>query len=158
MNQLTLRTVTDDDFKAVIGLSDTLSDAQKKCVASNVKSLAQAYLHRETAWPRAVYLDETPIGFVMLDLEPEDVPVNDKPAYYLWRFMIAGPYQNRGFGKRVFDMIVAKCRDEGRKTLYLSCDTEGPMPYRFYLGIGCVDTGRRDDDEQILKFDIVRPD
>jgi len=154
MDELAFREVTDENFRAVVALSDTLSDAQKKCVASNLKSLAQAYLHREHAWPRAVYLGETAIGFVMLDLDPEAIPEADRPADYLWRFMIAGPHQGKGYGRRVLDMLVAKGRAEGKKTLYLSCDTEGPMPYRFYIAYGFVDTLRREDDEEILKYEI----
>jgi len=155
MEPLTLREVTNENFKPVILLSDTLTDAQKKCVASNVKSLAQAYLNLEDAWPRAVYLGEEPIGFIMLHLHPDDdIPETDRPALYLWRFMIAGPHQGKGYGKAVLDMLVEKCRAEGKKTLYLSCDTDGPMPYRFYLKYGFIDTGKRDDDEQVLKYDI----
>jgi diamine N-acetyltransferase len=154
MNELTLREVTNHNFKAVITLSDTLSEAQKKCVASNVKSLAQAYLEHQNAWPRAIYLGEVLIGFVMLYLNDTEVPEGDQPAHYLWRFMIGGAYQGKGYGKRVLDLLVQKCREEKIKTLYLSCDTEGPMPYQFYIKYGFVDTGERDDDEQILKIDL----
>ncbi len=154
MNELTFREVTDDNFKVVINLSNTLTDTQKKCVAANVKSLAQAYLHQKTAWPRAVYLEEMPIGFIMLDIDPQDFPEEDQPILYLWRFMIALDYQGKGYGKRVLDMLVQKCREEGRKALYLSCHTEEPMPYQFYIKYGFIDIGRRDDGEEILKYDI----
>ncbi len=154
MPQITFREVTNDNFKAIRKLSSTLTPEQQKCVADNASSLAQAYLNQADAWPRAVYLDETPIGFIMLHLHPEEMPEEDKPALYLWRFMIGGEYQGKGYGKKVMDMLVEKCRAEGKKTLYLSCDTDGPMPYRFYINYGCVDTGKRDDDEQVLKIDI----
>ncbi len=154
MDIITLREVTDDNFKEVILLSDTLTEDQKKCVASNVKSLAQAYLHPKNAWPRAVYLDETPIGFIMLYLDAEEIPEEDLPAHYLWRFMIALAYQGKGYGKRVLDLLIQKCREEHKKSFYLSCHTEGPMPYRFYIQYGFIDTGHRDDDEQVLKYDI----
>lgn len=154
MNELTLREVTDHNFNAVIQLSDTLTAEQKKCVASNMKSLAQAYLFPKNAWPRAIYLDEVPIGFIMLYLDTDEGPEEDLPAHYLWRFMIARDYQNKGYGKKVLDMIVQKCRDDLKRTLFLSCDTEGPMPYQFYIQYGFIDTLRRDDDEEILQYSI----
>ncbi|MDP3130146.1 MAG: GNAT family N-acetyltransferase, partial [Bacillota bacterium] len=114
MESLLFKEVTNENLKAVWQLSDALSDAQKKCVASNVKSLAQAYVNLNDAWPRAVYHGEEPIGFIMLHLHPDDhIPEADRPAMYLWRLMIAGPHQGKGYGKTVLDMLVEKGRVEG---------------------------------------------
>ncbi|MDX9691267.1 MAG: GNAT family N-acetyltransferase [Acholeplasmataceae bacterium] len=153
MNNIELRLVTNDNFSLITKLSDTLSDYQKRCVAPNVYSLAQAYLNQEIAWPRAIYLDETPIGFIMLDLKPEDIP-DDEHSYYLWRFMISSEYQGKGFGKKVLDLIIQKCMDDQKSYLYTSCEMEGDMPYQFYLTYGFIDTGVMEDGEEVLKFDL----
>jgi diamine N-acetyltransferase len=152
MNTISLKEVTNSNFKAICDLSDTLTDAQKKCVASNQRSLAQAYLDYENAWPRAIYLDDTPIGFLMLHLNPHDLPPEDQPGIYLWRFMIAFDYQNKGYGKQVLDLLVQKCRDEHKKSLYLSCEVDEDMPYQFYIKYGFIDTKVMDDGEEVLKM------
>ena len=44
-----------------------MSEHQKQFVAPNAVSIAQAYFSKE-AWFRAIYADDTAIGFVMLCL------------------------------------------------------------------------------------------
>lgn len=154
MGTITLREVTPDNFDKVVKLSDTLSDYQKRCVARNLASLAQAYVNLDRAWPRAIYLDEEPIGFIMLALQDDDIPEEDQPGYYLWRFMMAKEHQQKGYGRQVLDMVVKMARDKGIKTFYTSCGMEGDQPYKFYTSYGFLDTGRNDG-EQILRMDLA---
>lgn len=150
--KLSFRIVDNDNFRSVISLSETLSEPQKKSVAPNIVSLAQAYLNIEKAWVRAIYLDEEPIGFVMLNIHPSDMPSEDLPAIYVWRFMIGGKYQSKGYGKKAMDMILDKAREEHMKSVYLSCGMEYDMPYQFYLKYGFIDTGEMHDNEEVLKI------
>lgn len=136
----------------VIKLYDTLTEYQKKCVAKNSISIAQAYVNPQ-AWPRVIYDDDVIIGFVMISTHDEDIPIEDQPAYYLWRFMIGYPYQKKGFGKEVLDIIIEKARNENQRYLYTSCEMEGSMPYQFYINYGFIDTGLNDG-EQILKYKL----
>ncbi|MCF7930074.1 MAG: GNAT family N-acetyltransferase [Acholeplasmataceae bacterium] len=152
MNKVTFKEITNENLMQVVKLSNTLSDAQKRCVATNDRSLAQAYVNQDKAWPRAIYLDETPIGFIMLNLSPQDIPKEDHPALDVWRLMIGGPYQSKGYGKQVLDLVLSIAREKKMKTVYLSCDMEGPMPYQFYIKYGFIDTGIMDEDEEILKI------
>jgi diamine N-acetyltransferase len=152
---ISLRPIEADNVFAIIKLSDTLTEEQKRNVAPNVVSLAQAYVHLDIAWPRAIYEDEEPIGFVMLSLFDPDIPVEDRPAYMLWRFMVKLDRQGHGVGKQVLDLIVEKCKKDGVRTLYTSCVMERPEPYRFYVNYGFLDTGEDDDNERILKMRIV---
>ena len=87
----------------------------------------------------------------MLALWDDDIPKDDWPAYYLWRFMIAKDYQKQGIGTKILDMIKQKCIKDGIKTFYTSCDMTYDEPYRFYINYGFIDTGITDDDEQVLK-------
>ena len=43
-----------------------VSGEQRKFVASNVYSLAQAWVYYETAYPFAIYADDVMVGFIML--------------------------------------------------------------------------------------------
>lgn len=146
--------ITYDNIKAVVGLYDTLTDQQKKAVAPNVNSLAEAYLNYNIAWPRAIYDQDKLIGFLMLGLDNFIADEKDWPVYFLWRFMIAQPYQNQGYGKKIIDKVISKCRREGINHLYVSCDRSVDMPYAFYIKYGFIDTGRVEDDETILKIKV----
>ncbi|MBF6223479.1 GNAT family N-acetyltransferase, partial [Nocardia abscessus] len=63
--QITLRRITAWTVTDICDLSETLSDEQREMVADNAVSIAEAHFS-ENAWFRAIYLDETPVGFVML--------------------------------------------------------------------------------------------
>lgn len=151
---ISLREITEDNFRTIIQLSDTLDESQKKSVAPNVVSIAQAYVNQERAWPRAIYFNEEPVGFVMIALQDDDIPEADQPAYFLWRFMISKPNQNRGFGRQVIEIIKQKALQDGMKYLYVTCTMHDVMPYKFYIDCGFEDTHEMDDDEQILKMKL----
>ena len=156
---VTLREIDDESLEAIIKLDATMSESQRRCVAPNARSIAEGAVS-PCAWFRAVYLDETPVGFVMVDLHPEagEFPEEDLPTVFLWRFMIGGPWQKRGVGRAVLDQLVAFFRREGVRTFYTSCDTEEQHnPYGFYVRYGFTDTGRDDDDERVLRFVIPEP-
>ncbi len=154
MINLTLRPVTGDNFSQVVKLSETLTDYQKTCVAPNMVSLAQAYVNYDRAWPRAIYVGEEVVGFVMLALFDDDIPQVDQPAYFLWRFMMAKDHQQKGYGRKVLDLIVGKCKEDQIKALYTSAEYQGEQPLKFYLNYGFKDTGIIDDGEKVLKLEI----
>ena len=92
---LELKEITYDNLKAVIKLSETLSEQDKKHVATNVVSLAEAYLNYDIAWPRAIVVDDVVVGFVMLGLDNYIAEEKDWPVYFLWRFMMGTEYQGK---------------------------------------------------------------
>ncbi|MCD8574680.1 MAG: GNAT family N-acetyltransferase [Erysipelotrichaceae bacterium] len=151
---ITLQDVSYENLRAVIKIYETLSESDKKHVAPNVVSLAEAYLNYDIAWPKAIVLDETIIGFVMLGLDNYIAKEEDWPVYFLWRFMIGGEYQGKGYGKAVLKMLVDKCKAENIRYLYVSSTKYDPMPYEMYTKYGFVDTGEVDDGEQVLKLKI----
>lgn len=48
-------------------ISQSLSVEQRQAVADNAVSIAQGHCS-EHAWMRAIYLDQTPVGFIMLHI------------------------------------------------------------------------------------------
>ena len=58
-----LRTVSPENLRAVLALD--VHPHQRKLVASNSQSIAEAYFEPK-AWFRAVYADQQPVGFVMV--------------------------------------------------------------------------------------------
>lgn len=57
---VSLRVITEETVRAICKLSDSLSAAHKKMVASNADSIAQAYFEVH-AWFRAIYADDEPV-------------------------------------------------------------------------------------------------
>ncbi len=104
--------MTDDTARAVIRLRVRADQAH--FVAPNAYSIAQAYFEPK-AWFRAVYADEVPVGFVMLEDDPE------KEEYFLWRFMIDAAHQGKGYGAEAIRLLVEHVRTRpGARVLYVS--------------------------------------
>lgn len=138
-SQVTLREVTGETVREICRLKVT--EEQNNFVAPNSVSIAQAYF-AETAWFRAIYADEMPVGFVMLDDDPE------KPEYFLWRFMIAAEYQGLGFGRKAIHLLAdyVKTRPGAKELLVSYVDKEGG-PGPFYKKLGFRPNGEMYGDE-----------
>lgn len=122
---------------------------QKNFVAPNAVSIAQAYFEPESAWFRAIYADETPVGFVMVDDDPEN------EEYGLWRFMIDQRYQGLGFGRRALQLVIEHIKTRpGAKEFFTSCVPGDGSPCPFYEKMGFVYTGEVDDDELVMRLGL----
>jgi diamine N-acetyltransferase len=132
---VSLRQVTIQTLGAICDLSDTLDEAQSRMVAENVHSIAEAYFSRH-AWFRAIYADETPVGFVMLHIGTSPGESIQIPGYFLWRLMIAAPYQGLGFGRRTLELVFDKIRTEGGTELTTSCFPGEGSAMGFYRKLG----------------------
>lgn len=141
---ISLREVTDDNMRDILNLH--VDAYQQKFVANNARSVAQASLEPK-AWYRAIYAGETPVGFIMNLEDPE------KPAYYLWRFMIDYHYQGLGFGKRALEIAIARVRGLPNATEYVLSYVPAPgCPRDFYAKLGFEDTGEEDEGELLMKL------
>lgn len=142
---ISLREVTKDTVRAIVSLKTT--QHQETFVSPNAVSISEAYFHRDQAWFRAIYADETPVGFFMLWDDPQ------KPEYYLWRFMIDARYQRQGYGWRALELIVEHVKTRPNATeLTLSYVPEEGGPADFYHRFGFVDTGEIVDGELMSRF------
>jgi diamine N-acetyltransferase len=144
---ITLREVTRETLAAVLRLK--VRPDQERFVASNAVSIAQAHFYPETAWFRAVYSGETPVGFLMLEVEPAE------PRYYLWRFMIGAEHQGRGVGRRALEVLFDHVRSlPGGTVLYLSCVPGDGSPGPFYEKIGFAYTGEEHEGELVMRREL----
>jgi diamine N-acetyltransferase len=143
---VTLREVTADSLDQILGLK--VNAEQEQFVANNAVSIAEAYFE-EKAWFRAIYADETPVGFLMLYDDP------DSPTYYLWRFMIDARYQGSGFGRRALELLIEHVRTRPNATeLTLSYVPADGSPQPFYAGLGFIDTGEIHDGENVMRLTL----
>jgi diamine N-acetyltransferase len=138
--------ITEETVCQICSLSDTLSEQQHKMVAPNALSIAQAHF-ADRAWFRAIYAGEVPVGFIMLSDEPE------KREYYLWRFMIAGPHQGKGYGRRAIELLIeyVKTRPGAKELLASYVPIEGG-PEGFYRKQGFEPTGEIHGGEVVIRL------
>ena len=147
------RRITAQTVNAICALSETLSPAQRKMVADNAFSIAEAHFS-ESAWMRAIYADDTPIGFLMLHTGSDYDDGIDCPGVFLWRFMISGPYQGKGYGRQAIALLLAHLRAQGIPELTTSCGQGEQSPEGFYRGLGFTPTGGYYGDEIELKLTL----
>ncbi|KAF9159182.1 hypothetical protein DFQ26_006844 [Actinomortierella ambigua] len=148
---VTLREITRDNWRAITEL--TVHEGQQGNVTSNVHSLCESH-YAEDAWVRAVYADETPVGFLMMSIwDPES-------WYAIWRFMIDQRYQGFGYGRRAIQLAIAHLREHHPQAKLLRLMSTGPegkkgkvepkdSPYQFYSALGWKDMSDVDEDGEI---------
>lgn len=141
---VTLREITEATVNTILKLR--VAPSQEQFVANNAVSLAQAHFSKY-AWFRAIYADETPVGFLMLYDNP------DEPTYYLWRLMIGERFQHMGFGRKAIGLLVAyvKTRPNATELLVSYVPKEGG-PKAFYESLGFVHTGKEHDGELEMRL------
>ena len=145
--EVSLREVTKETLRDITGLK--VSPNQERFVATNAESIAEAYFSPDIAWFRAIYADDTPVGFVML----EDNASTER--YYLWRFMIDARYQKRGVGQRALELLFEYVKSRpGARVLYTSCVPGEGSPGPFYEKMGFVYTGEEDDGELVMRREL----
>jgi diamine N-acetyltransferase len=135
------RAVDEDNFDECLALS--VRDDQR-FVASNIKSLAQAWLNKE-AIPRAIYAENAMVGFIMYLVD------RGSGELYLWRFMIDQRHQGKGYGNAALGLLERIARAEpGIVRMKLSTAPDNANGIRIYTKFGFVDTGILDDGEEVF--------
>jgi len=145
--------ITAQTVNPICRLSETLTTAQRKMVADNALSIAQAHF-ADNPWMRAIYADDRPIGFVLLHAGSDYDDGIDCPGVFLWRFMIAGPYQGKGYGRLALKRLLAQLQAQGIPELYTSCGRGEASPEGFYKRLGFEPTGEMYGDEIELKLKL----
>ena len=143
---VTLREVDAGSVLAICELS--VRENQRKFVNSNAESIAHAHFS-EVAWFRAIYADQTPVGFIMLADRPKI------PEYFLWRFMIDARYQGMGFGRHAIALLIEYVKTRPNVVeLLTSCLQGEGSPQGFYESLGFELTGKVDEGEAVLRLRI----
>jgi N-acetyltransferase len=130
-----------------------------RMVAPNLVSVAQGR-YSPNAWFRAIYVDQTPVGFFMLFDPTRDAnnAVKEKlpqDAIYLWRLMIDFAHQGRGFGEAaVYEVWRYAIAQPAIARVTVSYVPEEGGPGAFYRRLGFVETGEIDDGELVMSISI----
>ena len=132
---INFRKITEENFETIISMKRPEGE---KYVRSNAVSLAQAWLYRENedVFPCAIYDDDTPVGFMLLE---EDMELK---KLLLWRIMFPQEYVNRGYGTQAIRLLIkmakASCRYQG---LYLTYAPDNSIAEHVYYKLGFRPTG-----------------
>lgn len=138
-SSLRLKKVTPKNIDAACGLA--VHPKQERFVAPAVRSLADAYVHRKTAWPRLIYKGDHLVGFVMANFDPDN-PV-DAFRCVIWRLIIAATRQGRGYGRFAVEAVCAEARHRGQPRVTVTWVSGQHGPEGFYLRLGFRPTGQR---------------
>lgn len=129
-----LKEITKDNIDDVIALK--VREDQNRFVISNAESLAKAYVYSKTAYPFAVYDDETLVGFIMMGY------YELKDYYTLWEFMIDYRYQNKGYGRQALNLGLDFVKDKfNPDSIYTGVAPGNSVAKGLYESVGFKDTG-----------------
>lgn len=135
--------ITEDNFDAIIQMKRPPDEG---FVASNAYSLAQAWLYRNNndVYPFAIYHDEEPVGFMLLD---EDL---EERCLVIWRIMFPVEHQKKGYGTQAIQQIIRLAKDSGKYDhLLIDCVPENQIAKHVYEKLGFQPTGEIVNDGEI---------
>lgn len=145
---ISFRAITEDNFGTIIRMKRPDNEG---FVASNAYSLAQAWLYRDNndVYPFAIYNDEEPVGFMMLD---EDL---EERCLVIWRIMFPEEHQNKGYGTEAIKKIVELARESAKYDfMILDYVPENKIAEHVYTKIGFRPTGEESNGEIVLRMDL----
>jgi diamine N-acetyltransferase len=134
---LRLAELTPDNVRSACGID--VRPEQQKFVTPVVESIAEAYVHFGTAWPRLILDDDRVVGFVMGNFDPESEI--DAFRAGIWRLNIAADEQGRGYGRFAVEAIAAEARRRGYKRITVLWLQGDGGPEGLYLRLGFTPTG-----------------
>lgn len=146
MNDIELREVTMENFRQIILLE--LNDVDRKMVASNIYSLAEAYADKVSK-PRGIYDGDTLVGFVMYNYsEPEK-------RGYISRLMVDKNHQRKGYGRIGLSLALDDLKTyEGIEEIQISYHPDNKKAKPLYKYLGFVENGDFVDGEAIAILDL----
>lgn len=143
---INFRAITEENFDAIIRMK---RPDDEHFVASNAYSLAQAWLYRDAGdvYPFAIYDDDTPVGFMMLDEDAEE------RCLIIWRIMFPEENRFKGYGTAAIRKVIDLAR-ESRKYDFLLIDyaPENHVAEHVYKKLGFTPTGVFEHGEYELKL------
>lgn len=149
MDSITLRRIDGSNYIVCFDLK--LGAGQERFVSHPVRSLAQAYVYYHQCTPFGIYAGERMVGYVMVIYD------YDEETYNIWHMMIDHSEQGKGYGKAALRKVLAYISekpfgDSGR--ILLTCSPDNETAYRLYKELGFTESGRRDEDEVELEYDL----
>lgn len=123
-----------------------INDDQQHFVATNVVSIAQAYVE-PTFVPLAIYADDTLVGFVMYGRDVET------GFDWILRLMIDARYQGHGYGRATMVEVLARLKQvPDSKGIKISYEPGNHTAERLYTQLGFRPTGEIEAGETVAQL------
>ncbi|MFE2411940.1 GNAT family N-acetyltransferase [Kitasatospora sp. NPDC059408] len=153
-SDLRLEPVTPANLDAALALR--VRPDQEGLVASVVKSLAEAYVHGDTAWPRLIFDGERMVGFVMAFFDITFYPdkAGDRPRSGLWRLLVDADRQGGGYGRFAVEQVCAEVRRRGGTRVTVTYHPGPHGPAEFYARLGFRPTGETSGDDAVAELEL----
>jgi len=146
---ITLRPIAADNWRAVYKLTRTMSDEQQGFVMDNGLSLLEAFYEPEVFSARAVYDNETPVGFLMTGYDAEN------QRHWLVRLMIGGEFQGKGYGRAAMQIVIDQFNAMSNcDAVFVAVVPENTAGRHLYSSLGFLDTGRIVDENCIYRLPL----
>ena len=149
---LHLKEITPDNFETAINLR--VRPDQEHLVAPVVKSLAEAFVHPGTAWPRLICDDDEVVGFLMAFFDIDWTGKGTDFRSGLWRLNIADGKQGRGYGRFAVQSVANEIRRRGGTRLTTTWHPGADGPTGFYLTLGFQPTGETSGDQTVGMLEL----
>lgn len=151
---LRLEEVTPKNFDTALGVR--VRPDQEFAVAPVVKSLAEAYVHSGSAWPRLIMDGDRAVGFLMAFLDADwHEDGGSVVRSGLWRLNIAAGEQGKGYGRFAVESVAAEIRARGGKEFHVTWHPGEHGPEGFYLGLGFRKNGEVVEGETVGVLDLA---
>ncbi|SNS99569.1 diamine N-acetyltransferase [Actinoplanes regularis] len=150
-----LELITPKNYEAALAI--TVHPDQEDLVSPVVKSLAEAYVYPDNAWPRLIYDGDRLVGFLMAFLDIE-WPTEDDPQARrsgLWRLNIAADVQGHGYGRFAVEQVCREIRARGVTKAYVTWEPRPGGPEPFYLKLGFRPTGELSGGQTVGVLDLL---
>ena len=142
-----LEPVTRENLDAVLALH--VHEDQRGFVSTTAESLAQAYVYRETAFPFAIYADQTIVGFIMLGY------YEAKRYYTLWKLLIDRRFQGRGYGRDALSLGIDYMMERFQTgEIYTGVSPGNAVAKRLYRSVGFQYTGVFEDNMEEMRLTL----
>lgn len=136
----------------------TVKEEQESFIAGNEWSLVHAYVGNKTegaVYPFGIFDDDKAVGFLMIAYDygkvcnDPDAPEISDNNYFLWRLMIDGEEQGKGYGRKAVELALefVKTFPHGKADYCWLCyDKNNEVARKLYLSMGFQEIGEQDDD------------
>ena len=145
---INFRAITEDNFDAIVRMKRPDGE---HFVASKAPSLAQAWIYRDAGdvFPFAIYNDDEPVGFMMLD---EDI---EEKCLIIWRIMFPVAHQCKGYGTAAIREIIRLAKESGKYDfLLIDYAPDNKIAEHVYKKLGFRPTGVFEHGEYELRLDL----
>ena len=142
-----LKPITEDNFTEAFDLK--LAPGQDVFVSHPIRSLAQAYVYKDTAFPFAVVDGDDTVGFIMMGYYEE------KAYYTLWKLLIDKEHQHKGYGRKALELGISFLKENYQvNSIYTGVSPGNTVAKALYRSMGFTETGvfENDMEELVLRL------